>query len=58
MKIALIIFALICIPGLASCLYIDLNDKNSSELTILIDVVALILVFVMLFIIILLGYVS
>ena len=54
MKIALIIFALICIPGLALCLYIDLNDKNSSELTILIDIVSLILVFVMLFIIILL----
>lgn len=53
MKIALIIFALICIPGLALCLYIDLNDKNSSE-TILIDVVALILVFVTLFTIILL----
>lgn len=54
MKIALIIFALICIPGLVLCLYIDLNDKNSSE-TILIDVVALILVILMLFIIILLS---
>lgn len=54
MKIALIIFALICIPGLALCLYIDLNDKNSSELTILIDISSLILVFFMLFVIILL----
>lgn len=54
MKIALIILALIWIPGLALCLYIDLNDKNSSELTILIDIVALILVILMLFIIILL----
>ena len=54
MKIALIIFALTCIPGLALCLYVDLNDKNSSELTILIDVVALILVILMLFIIVLL----
>ena len=54
MKIALIIFTLICTVGLVLCLYIDLNDKNSSELTILIDIVSLILVFVMLFIIILL----
>ena len=54
MKIALIILALICIPGLALCLYIDLNDKNSSELTILIDISSLILVFFMLFVIILL----
>ena len=54
MKIALIIFALIYIVGLVLCLYIDLNDKNSSELTILIDIISLILVFVMLFIIILL----
>lgn len=54
MKIALIIFALICILGLALCLYIDLNDKNSSELTILIDIGSLIFVFFMLFVIILL----
>lgn len=54
MKITLIILALICIPGLALCLYVDLNDKNSTELTILIDIISLILVFVMLFIIILL----
>ena len=54
MKIALIILALICIVGLVSSLYIDLNDKTSSELTILIDIVALILVILMLFIIILL----
>ena len=54
MRIALIVFALICIVGLLLCLYIDLNDKNSSELTILIDIVALILVILMLFIIILL----
>lgn len=54
MKIALIILAITCVIGLALCLYIDLNDKNSTELTILIDVVALILVILMLFIIILL----
>ena len=54
MKIALIIFALICIVGLVLCLYIDLNDKNSSELTILIDIGSLILAFFMLFVIILL----
>ena len=54
MKIALIIFALICIVGLVLCLYIDLSDKNSSGLTILIDIVSLILVILMLFIIILL----
>ena len=54
MKIVLIILALICIPGLSLCLYIDLNDKNSSELTILIDISSLILVFFMLFVIILL----
>ena len=54
MKIALIILAITCVIGLALCLYIDLNDKNSSELTILIDISSLILVFFMLFVIILL----